>query len=69
MAADDMTLAADDRSKRTGRSELSGSIRNFDGGEQVDPVALMWLGRGGASISAPRRWRRAPRASVWKRAG
>ena len=36
--------------KGTGRSELSGFIRGLNVDEQIDLVALMWLGRGDGDI-------------------
>jgi hypothetical protein len=39
-----------DHSGRTARTELSGFIRDLNEDEQVDLVALMWLGRGDAEI-------------------
>ena len=46
-AGDDM---AQDHSGRTDRAELSTFIRDLNEDEQVDLVALMWLGRGDAGI-------------------
>ena len=43
-SSDDM---AEDHSKITDRSELSGFIRGLNVDEQIDLVALMWLGRDG----------------------
>src|ERR1019366_8385339 len=42
-SSDDMP---EDHSKGTDRSELSGFIRGLNEVEQIDLVALMWLGRG-----------------------
>src|SRR3974377_1027448 len=39
-----------DHSARTARTELSGFIRDLNEDEQVDLVALMWLGRGDTEI-------------------
>jgi len=39
-----------DRSKVTDRSELSGFIRDLNVDEQIDLVALMWLGRGDGDL-------------------
>ena len=39
-----------DHSGRTARAELSGFIRDLNEDEQVDLVALMWLGRGDGDI-------------------
>ncbi len=41
---------AEDHSKGTDRSELSGFIRGLNVDEQVDLVALMWLGRGDGDL-------------------
>jgi hypothetical protein len=51
---DDMTFGADDHSKLTDRSELSGFIRDLNEDEQIDLVALMWLGRGDGDLGG---WR------------
>ena len=42
-AGDDMP---EDHSEHTDRSELAGFIRGLNEDEQIDLVALMWLGRG-----------------------
>jgi Protein of unknown function (DUF3775) len=47
---DDMTYGVDDHSKGTDRSELSGFIRGLNVDEQIDLVALMWLGRGDGDL-------------------
>src|SRR5450756_291516 len=39
-----------DNSKDTDRSELSGFIRGLNLDEQIDLVALMWLGRGDGDL-------------------
>jgi Protein of unknown function (DUF3775) len=41
---------ADDHGKRTDRSELSRFIRDLNVDEQIDLVALMWLGRGDGDL-------------------
>ena len=46
-SSDDM---AEDHSKITDRSELSGFIRGLNVDEQIDLVALMWLGRGDGDL-------------------
>lgn len=46
-ADDDMP---EDHSNRTDRSELSGFIRGLNVDEQIDLVALMWLGRGDGDL-------------------
>jgi hypothetical protein len=40
----------EDHSKRTDRSELSGFIRGLNEDEQIDLVALTWLGRGDGDL-------------------
>ena len=40
----------EDHSERTDRSELSGFIRGLNEDEQIDLVALMWLGRGDGEL-------------------
>ena len=45
--SDDM---AEDHSNMTDRSELSGFIRGLNVDEQIDLVALMWLGRGDGDL-------------------
>ena len=44
----------EDHSKNTDRSELSGFIRDLNVDEQIDLVALMWLGRGDGDLDS---WR------------
>ncbi len=39
-----------DHSERTARAELAGFIRDLNEDEQIDLVALMWLGRGDGDI-------------------
>ena len=46
MAADSDDDLPEDHSRGTDRSELSGFIRGLNVDEQIDLVALMWLGRG-----------------------
>ena len=46
-AGDDMP---EDHSEHTDRSELSGFIRGLNVDEQIDLVALMWLGRGDGDL-------------------
>jgi hypothetical protein len=41
---------AEDHSKRTDRSELSRFIRDLNVDEQIDLVALTWLGRGDGDL-------------------
>lgn len=59
--ADPSDLTADpgddmpeDHSNSTDRSELSGFIRGLNVDEQIDLVALMWLGRGDGDLDS---WR------------
>jgi hypothetical protein len=47
---DDAVFGLDDHSKDTDRSELSGFIRGLNVDEQIDLVALMWLGRGDGDL-------------------
>jgi hypothetical protein len=49
-ADDDAVHGSEDRSKVTDRSELSGFIRDLNVDEQIDLVALMWLGRGDGDL-------------------
>jgi uncharacterized protein DUF3775 len=51
---DDATFGLEDHSKATDRSELSGFIRGLNVDEQIDLVALMWLGRGDGDLDS---WR------------
>jgi hypothetical protein len=51
---DDMVYGVDDRSKETDRTELSGFIRGLNVDEQIDLVALTWLGRGDGGLES---WR------------
>jgi hypothetical protein len=47
VSGDDMP---EDHSERTDRAELSGFIRGLNEDEQIDLVALMWLGRGDGEL-------------------
>ena len=47
---DDDTVQGQGAGKGTDRSELSGFIRDLNVDEQIDLVALMWLGRGDGDI-------------------
>ena len=47
---DDTSHGLEDLSKDTDRSELSGFIRGLNVDEQIDLVALMWLGRGDGDL-------------------
>jgi hypothetical protein len=47
---DDASFGLTDLSKDTDRSELSGFIRGLNVDEQIDLVALMWLGRGDGDL-------------------
>jgi Protein of unknown function (DUF3775) len=47
---DDMVYGIDDLSKETDRTELSGFIRGLNVDEQIDLVALTWLGRGDGGL-------------------
>ena len=49
-ADDDAVHGSRDRSRTADRSELSGFIRNLNVDEQIDLVALMWLGRGDGDL-------------------
>ena len=49
-ADDDAVHGFEDHSRMTDRSELSGFIRGLNVDEQVDLVALMWLGRGDGEV-------------------
>jgi hypothetical protein len=50
LSDDDMSYGSEDDSKETDRSELSGFIRGLNIDEQIDLVALMWLGRGDGDL-------------------
>ncbi len=47
---DDAIFGLEDRSGGTDRSELSAFIRGLNVDEQIDLVALMWLGRGDGDL-------------------
>jgi len=47
---DDAGYGVKDQSKDADRSELSGFIRGLNVDEQIDLVALMWLGRGDGDL-------------------
>lgn len=47
---DDLSFGLEDGSKETDRSELSAFIRGLNIDEQIDLVALMWLGRGDGDL-------------------
>ena len=47
---DDSTFGLEDHSRTTDRSELSTFIRGLNVDEQIDLVALMWLGRGDGDL-------------------
>jgi len=49
-ASDSSDDVLEDNSKDTDRSELSGFIRGLNLDEQIDLVALMWLGRGDGDL-------------------
>ena len=51
-ADDDAVHGSEDHSRITDRSELSGFIRGLNVDEQVDLVALMWLGRGDGDLDS-----------------
>src|SRR5664279_5026077 len=51
---DDAVFGREDHSKETDRSELAGFIRGLNVDEQIDLVALMWLGRGDGDLDS---WR------------
>jgi hypothetical protein len=51
---DDATYGLADHGKQTDRSELSGFIRGLNVDEQIDLVALTWLGRGDGDLDS---WR------------
>jgi len=50
LSDDDVVYGLEDHSKGTDRSELSGFIRGLNIDEQIDLVALMWLGRGDGDL-------------------
>ncbi len=47
---DDMSYRIEERDEDTDRKELSGFIRGLNVDEQIDLVALTWLGRGDGSL-------------------
>jgi hypothetical protein len=51
-ADDDAVHGFEDHSRVTDRSELSGFIRGLNVDEQIDLVALMWLGRGDGDLDS-----------------
>ena len=51
---DDMSYGRGGRGRDTDRAELSGVIRDLNVDEQIDLVALMWLGRGDGDVAG---WR------------
>ena len=51
---DDMSYGRGGRGEHTDRSELVGFIRDLNVDEQIDLVALMWLGRGDGDLDS---WR------------
>jgi hypothetical protein len=53
-ADDDLTYGGKGSGKDTDRAELSGFIRGLNVDEQIDLVALMWLGRGDGDLDS---WR------------
>jgi hypothetical protein len=50
LSDDDTSYGLDDHSRETDRSELSTFIRGLNVDEQIDLVALMWLGRGDGDL-------------------
>jgi hypothetical protein len=50
LASDSGDDMPEDHSERTDRSELSGFIKDLNEDEQIDLVALMWLGRGDGDL-------------------
>ena len=48
---DDDSVQGQGSGKGTDRAELSGFVRDLNVDEQIDLVALMWLGRGDGDIS------------------
>jgi hypothetical protein len=51
---DDMSYGRGGRGEDTDRAELAGFIRDLNVDEQIDLVALMWLGRGDGDLAS---WR------------
>ncbi len=54
LSDDDVVYGTEDHSNATDRSELSTFIRGLNVDEQIDLVALMWLGRGDGDLDS---WR------------
>jgi Protein of unknown function (DUF3775) len=52
LSDDDVVFGLEDHSKETDRSELSTFIRGLNVDEQIDLVALMWLGRGDGDLDS-----------------
>jgi len=50
LSDDDVVFGLEDHSKETDRSELAIFIRGLNVDEQIDLVALMWLGRGDGDL-------------------
>ena len=50
LSDDDVVFGREDHSKETDRSELATFIRGLNVDEQIDLVALMWLGRGDGDL-------------------
>jgi len=50
LSDDDSSYGLENLSKDTDRSELSGFIRGLNVDEQIELVALMWLGRGDGDL-------------------
>jgi Protein of unknown function (DUF3775) len=50
LSDDDVVFGLEDHSKETDRSELATFIRGLNVDEQIDLVALMWLGRGDGDL-------------------
>src|SRR5262249_25231860 len=48
---DDMSYGRSGRGEATDRAELAGFIRDLNVDEQIDLVALVWLGRGDGDLS------------------
>src|SRR6516225_11828055 len=51
---DDMSYGRGGRGEDTDRAELAGFIRDLNVDEQIDLVALMWLGRGDGDLASRR---------------
>ena len=49
---DDMSYGRGGRGEDTDRAELAGFIRDLNVDEQIDLVALMWLGRGDGDLDS-----------------